>query len=97
MSEVTVELRSWDPDVAQPGHNLGMEIGISSGITGLELEVTEFGVWSQRLEVMESGVKSSGITGHFVVRTSGLEDTELRLEVKVKTQRAGRRQREDPR
>lgn len=33
---------------------------------------------------MEFGVKFSGIIGYFVVRISGLEDIELRLEVKVK-------------
>ena len=51
---VTVELRSWDPDV---GCNLRMETGVPARVTGLGLEAIGFGVWSQGLEVMESGVK----------------------------------------
>ena len=41
MLEVTVELRTWDPDVAQAGHNLSVETRIQSGITGLGFEALE--------------------------------------------------------
>lgn len=41
MLEVTVELRTWDPDVAQAGHNLRVETGIQLGIIGLGLEALE--------------------------------------------------------
>lgn len=51
--EVIEELRSWAPDVTQAGHNLGWTLGI----TGLGLEAVEFGVWSQRLRVIEAGAK----------------------------------------
>lgn len=48
--EVIVELRTWDPDVAQAGHNLRLETEIQSGIAGLglkALEVRGHGVWGQ--------------------------------------------------
>lgn len=54
VASVTVELRSWGPDVSC---NLRTETGIPSGVTGLGLEAIGFGVWNQGLEVMESGVK----------------------------------------
>lgn len=41
MLEVIVELRMWDPDVAQAGHNLRVETGILLGTTDLGLDALE--------------------------------------------------------
>lgn len=41
MLEVIVELRMWDPDVVQAGHNLRVETGIRLGTNDLGLDALE--------------------------------------------------------